>query len=47
MGLRADYNLLPIIPTFMWRRQEDYKVEVSLSYIMRPCLKNPKQTNKN
>lgn len=47
MGLRADYNLLPIIPAFTRRRQEDYKAEVSLSYIMRACLKKIKQTNKN
>jgi hypothetical protein len=34
---------LPVIPAVRRLRQEDHKLKVSLSYIMRPSLKRPKR----
>jgi hypothetical protein len=33
---------MPIIPTFRKLRLEDYKLEASLSYMAKPCIKNTK-----
>jgi hypothetical protein len=36
---------IPIIPALRRLRQEDLKVETSLGYIVRPCLKKKKNNN--
>jgi hypothetical protein len=39
--------LMPVTPAHKRLSQEDWEFEASLGYIVRPCLKTNKQTNKN
>jgi hypothetical protein len=37
---------MPVMPAFGRLRQEDHKLEATLGYIARPCLKTKQQNNK-